>query len=63
MHPDAPDMLGDLVADHEAFVRQLRTDLETVADRHRNAGTSDFLTALMERHEKMAWMLRSFLDK
>ncbi|MBF8280034.1 MAG: DNA starvation/stationary phase protection protein, partial [candidate division NC10 bacterium] len=25
-------------------------------------GTNDFLTGLMERHEKMAWMLRSFLE-
>ena len=23
--------------------------------------TSDFLTGLMEKHEKMAWMLRAFL--
>jgi starvation-inducible DNA-binding protein len=63
VYPDARDMLADLLADHEALVRQLRTDLETVADRHRDAGTSDFLTGLMERHEKMAWMLRSFLEK
>jgi starvation-inducible DNA-binding protein len=25
-------------------------------------GTNDFLTGLMERHEKMAWMLRAFLE-
>jgi starvation-inducible DNA-binding protein len=30
--------------------------------RHGDAGTNDFLTGLMERHEKMAWMLRSFLE-
>jgi starvation-inducible DNA-binding protein len=30
--------------------------------RHGDAGTSDFRTGLMERHEKMAWMLRSFLE-
>jgi starvation-inducible DNA-binding protein len=30
---------------------------------HQDAGTSDFLTGLMERHEKMAWMLRAFLAK
>jgi len=40
-------------------VRQLRVDLET-AMKHRDAGTSDFLTGLMEKHEKMAWMLRAF---
>jgi len=25
-------------------------------------GTNDFLIGLMEKHEKMAWMLRSFLE-
>jgi starvation-inducible DNA-binding protein len=32
-------------------------------EKHNDAGTSDFLTGLMEKHEKMAWMLRAFNDK
>ena len=56
---DAPGMLEDLLGDHETIVRQLRVDLETAMKRH-DAGTSDFLTGLMEKHEKMAWMLRAF---
>ena len=28
---------------------------------HRDVGTTDFLTGLLEQHEKAAWMLRSFL--
>jgi len=59
--PDALGMVADLLADHEAVVRQLRTDLAVSVDRHHDMGTSDFLTGLMERHEKMAWMLRAFL--
>jgi starvation-inducible DNA-binding protein len=58
--PEAKAMLRGLLGDHEAVIRTLRKDLETAA-RHGDAGTSDFLTGLMERHEKMAWMLRSFL--
>ena len=27
-----------------------------------DAGTADFLTGLLEEHEKMAWMLRSFIS-
>ena len=27
-----------------------------------DAGTNDFLTGLMEKHAKMAWMLRAFLE-
>jgi starvation-inducible DNA-binding protein len=60
--PDATGMVADLLADHEAVIRQLRTDLAVAVDRHHDVGTSDFLTGLLERHEKMAWMLRSFLS-
>jgi starvation-inducible DNA-binding protein len=60
-YPNARDMIAKLLADHEAIVRQLRTDLET-AEKHHDMGTNDFLTGLMEKHEKMAWMLRSFLQ-
>jgi starvation-inducible DNA-binding protein len=26
-------------------------------------GTSDFLTTLMEKHEKMAWLLRAHIEE
>lgn len=58
--PDARGMIADLLADHESLVRQLRRDLE-VATKHGDAGTNDFLTGLMEKHEKTAWMLRACL--
>jgi starvation-inducible DNA-binding protein len=59
--PDAKQMLANLLADHETLVRELRADLQTAQDKFGDAGTCDFLTGLMEKHEKMAWMLRSFL--
>jgi starvation-inducible DNA-binding protein len=59
---DARDMLRDLLVDYETLIRTLRQDLDVVMARHGDAGTSDFLTGLIERHEKMAWMLRSFLE-
>lgn len=59
--PEAKQMLANLLADHETLVRELRADLQTAMDKFGDAGTSDFLTGLMEKHEKMAWMLRSFL--
>jgi starvation-inducible DNA-binding protein len=61
-YPDAHDMIADLLADHEALIRHLRVDLETCAEQYHDAGTNDFLTGLMEQHEKMAWMLRAFLE-
>jgi starvation-inducible DNA-binding protein len=60
-HHDAKAMLGELVSDHESLVRTLRADLEAAQARHGDAGTADFLTGLMEDHEKTAWMLRATL--
>ena len=59
-YPTDRNMIANLSADHEAVIRHLRVDLETCADQYRDMGTNDFLTGLMERHEKMAWMLRAF---
>ena len=59
-YPAADDMLDNLLADHEATTRQLRADADTVGSKHHDSGTNDFLIGLMEKHEKMAWMLRAF---
>jgi starvation-inducible DNA-binding protein len=60
---DAKRMVRSLLSDHEAIVRKLRVDLEKAADKYKDIGTNDFLTGLMEKHEKMAWMLRSYLEE
>lgn len=57
----APKMLAALLADHEAVIRVLRKDITVCGDELKDAGTNDFLTGLMEQHEKMAWMLRASL--
>jgi starvation-inducible DNA-binding protein len=61
-YPEASEMIAHLLADHETTIRNLRMALVTCADTYHDVGTSDFLTGLMERHEKMAWMLRSFIE-
>ncbi len=58
---DADEMIAALVDDHEAVIRSLREDLQKAQEKFGDAGTGDFLTGLMEEHEKMAWMLRSYL--
>jgi starvation-inducible DNA-binding protein len=58
----AEHMLSELLALHEEMIVQLRTDGQTCAERFRDAGTADFLTGLMEKHEKAAWMLRAQLE-
>jgi starvation-inducible DNA-binding protein len=60
--PPAREMIANLVADHEAIIQQLREDIDKTADEYHDQGTSDFLTGLMEAHEKMAWMLRALLE-
>ncbi|HEU5321735.1 MAG TPA: DNA starvation/stationary phase protection protein [Methylomirabilota bacterium] len=59
--PGAREMLAGLLTDHEALIRSLRGDVDVTAERYHDVGTSDFLTGLLEKHEKTAWMLRSYL--
>jgi starvation-inducible DNA-binding protein len=58
---DAKQMIQNLLNDHETIIRILRNDVGVTADKYKDAGTSDFLTGLMEQHEKMAWFLRAHL--
>jgi starvation-inducible DNA-binding protein len=60
--PGADSMIQRLLDDHEAIIRTLRADLATANEKFGDAGTSDFLTGLMEDHEKTAWMLRAHLE-
>ncbi len=59
--PEAMAMISNLLGDHEAIIRNLRAAVEASLEKYHDAGTNNFLTDLMERHEKMAWMLRAFL--
>ena len=61
-YPDAKKRIANLLHDHESIIRGLREDLVTCDEKYGDIGTNDFLTGLMERHEKMAWMLRAFLE-
>lgn len=62
-YPTASQMTAQLLAGHEALIRQLRRDVEFCGGKLGDAGTADFLTGVMEQHEKMAWMLRAILDE
>lgn len=50
-----------LLTDHESIIMNLRESVSTFAEQYKDAGSSDFVTGLMEKHEKMAWMLRAHL--
>jgi starvation-inducible DNA-binding protein len=58
----ATTMVGQLLGDHEHIVRSLREHIDACSGQFHDQGTADFLTGLMEQHEDMAWMLRSFIE-
>ena len=59
-YPNAETMLGNLLSDHETIIKTLRKNINECQELN-DEGTANFLTDKMEAHEKMAWMLRSFL--
>ena len=60
--PLATEMVAQLVDDHELIIRSLREHVDQCSEEFHDEGTADFLTGLMEGHEEMAWMLRSFIE-
>ncbi|HEX2619634.1 MAG TPA: Dps family protein, partial [Phototrophicaceae bacterium] len=62
VNPDAHQMVLDIVADHEALVRYLREDIETIDDKFDDVGAEDLLTGLMQSHQTNAWMMRSLIQ-
>jgi starvation-inducible DNA-binding protein len=57
---NAEKMLQNILKDHESIIRRIRGDIK-ITQKMNDEGTTDFLIGLMERHEKMAWMVRSHL--
>ena len=58
---DATSMLMVLLQDEEHLIQELRKDIQ-ICDELWDDGNTDFLIAIMQRHEKSAWMLRSTLS-
>lgn len=60
--PTSTQMVQRLVMDHETIVRNLRESIDACSEKYHDEGTADFFTGMMKAHEKMAWMLRSFVE-
>ncbi len=58
---DSNGFMTELLADHEAIIIHLRERIIVIGEKYTDFGTTDFLTGLMETHEKMAWILRAHL--
>ncbi|MCL7988231.1 DNA starvation/stationary phase protection protein [Sphingobacterium sp. lm-10] len=57
---DSIGLIKELTSDFETVIMVTRSGIE-LAQSAGDTGTEDFLTGLMEEHEKTAWMLRSHL--
>ena len=60
--PMASEMVSSLIDDHEQVIRNMRSHVDDCSEKFSDQGTADFLTGLMEQHEEIAWMLRSFME-
>lgn len=61
-YPNQKDMMKELLSDYETLIVEIRKDIETCNEKNKDAGTVDFLTAVMEQHESTAWVLRRYLN-
>jgi starvation-inducible DNA-binding protein len=60
-NPDAQTMISNLLKDHETVIKTLRKNADE-AEELEDMATNNFLLGAVEKHEKMAWMLRAHLE-
>lgn len=59
---DSQGFIRELLMDHESIIIRCRENIHRFANEYKDAGSSDFVTGIMEIHEKMAWFLRAHLN-
>ena len=58
---DSRIALKELLTEHEHIIGQLKEHIHRFSNEYEDSGTSDFMTGLLEDHEKMACLLRAYL--
>jgi starvation-inducible DNA-binding protein len=58
---DQKKQLKYLLSSQETIVKNLRKLIVLFDDKYKDAGSCDFVTQLIGKHEKMAWMTRAYL--
>ncbi len=51
-----------LLEDQEQLIIEIRKNVKIFSEDFGDLGTSDFVTGILEQHEKMAWMLRAHIS-
>jgi starvation-inducible DNA-binding protein len=54
-------MITTLLHDKENIITEMRKQILEIEDKTDDMGTADFLTELIQAHEKNAWMIRSMV--
>lgn len=52
-----------LLHDHESIIRIIHHEIDPISNQFSDTNTSDFLMEILGKHQKMVWMLKSFLTK
>ena len=55
------EQIISLDSDHEIIINKLRKLIKEFDEKYKDIGSSDFVTGLLKQHEKLGWMLRSYL--
>ncbi|MFY0253084.1 Dps family protein [Chitinophaga sp. 30R24] len=58
---DQKKQLQELLADHETIIRNLRRLIDEFDDKYKDKGAADFATQMLQKHLKLAWMIRAYL--
>ena len=58
--PNAIEMLRRLKSDNDRFIFHVRAGI-VAADQANEPAISNFLQDILDKHQKQAWMLRSFI--
>ncbi|MNR63367.1 hypothetical protein D3C85_1856610 [compost metagenome] len=53
-------MLEELLENHEQLVTEFRDYIPVFENDNNDIGSADFVTGLLQEHEKMAWVLRRY---
>jgi starvation-inducible DNA-binding protein len=61
-NPDAQAMISNLLKDHETIIKTLRKNADEADEEYDDMATNDFFLEAVQKHEKMAWMLRAHLE-
>jgi starvation-inducible DNA-binding protein len=59
-HVSQKVMLEELLHNHEQLVTEFRDYIPQFENDNNDLGSADFITGLLQQHEKMAWILRRY---